>query len=107
MAAGPQVTQRVRGDELEAVVTKADVSWDGAKLKRVWEEAPEQIRNEILRISEVKVNERTWSVWEKTTGSEEFERWKLALKAACKGRTGLPTVKVVESSKANKLSDMF
>jgi hypothetical protein len=64
----------------------------------VWKTAPQPLASEILRIAEVAVNMRTWGVWQKTSGSEEFELWKKKIAEACRGRTGMPSVKVVPSS---------
>ena len=101
MVSSANVTQRVRGEAFEIEVTQADVSWDDSALKRVWEDAPQALRDEILRVSKVAVNAKTWKVWEKTTGTDEFEHWKGKIKSACRGRTGMPAVRVVKGRKAS------
>lgn len=101
MATGDTKTLHVRGESHKAEVTKADPSWSQPLLKAAWNDLPDQMRDEILRISEVSVNAAKWKVWQKTTGTPAFEEAKRKIAAACMGVTSAPSVKVYEVEKAN------
>lgn len=85
MALGSTKTRHVRGDKYEADVVAGDPQWSQPLLKKAWEDFPEGIRNEILRIGQIAVNAREWNTWKTTSGTPEFEKCKSKIQAAFMG----------------------
>lgn len=93
---GDTVTRRLRGESLQAKVTLPGVKYDGRTLLELWAAYP-QFRDQFLAIERVKVKAREVAkLAAMATDDPAFAAFRESLLAACRGREGLPTVKVEE-----------
>jgi hypothetical protein len=88
-----KVTRRIRGKERTAVLTLPNESWDQSILLEAWNSYP-NIRDEILKIGAIKVKKREYNKMVGTYGDKAFEQFKGMVQRACKGRVGMPRIKI-------------
>lgn len=91
---GDAVSRRVAGKRRKAKVTLPDVGFEQSVLKQLWNDSPE-LAEQYLKIATIGVQMAAYKKLVNTSSDQaDFVAFRDALTAACKGRTGLPTISV-------------
>lgn len=97
-APGKKKTERVRGDNWIAKITKPSDKWDQSLLQEAWNSFP-KFRNEILKLTSISVKKREYNKAISTSGDKDWNCFIDIVKKANLGAIGKPRVTVEPNEK--------